>query len=91
MKFSLDQTNTPWRLKVLFHIPMLDAFEEGNLVNISKTITIYISIKPGVTENILIRATCTFKEVTAYQSLFHPYPTEVPSFSCPLTKEGWEL
>jgi len=52
---------------------MPDAFEEGNLVNISKTITVYISIKPGVTENILLRATCNFKEVTAYQVLFHEF------------------
>ena len=26
--------------------------------------------------------------MTAYQALFQPYPAEVPSFSCPLTKDG---
>jgi hypothetical protein len=51
-------------------IPVLDAFEEGNLANISPTIKIDISIKPGVVEEIIIGAACTPEEITAYKALF---------------------
>jgi hypothetical protein len=40
-------------------IPAPDAFEEGNLANISPTIKIDISVKPGVVEEIIIGAACT--------------------------------
>jgi hypothetical protein len=40
-------------------IPAPDAFEEGNMVNISPTIKIDISIKNGIVEGIIIGAACT--------------------------------
>jgi hypothetical protein len=51
-------------------IPTLDAFEEGNMANISLTIKINISIKNGIVEEITIGATCTPQEITAYKTLF---------------------
>jgi hypothetical protein len=43
---------------------------EGNLSNISNTITIDISVKPGVVESITIGAKCTQEEITLYKALF---------------------
>ena len=43
---------------------------EGNLSNISKTITIDISIKPSTVENITIRTKCTPEEIMHYKALF---------------------
>jgi hypothetical protein len=58
-----------------FNNPILapDAFEEGNLANISPTIKINISIKLGIVEEIIIGATCTPQEITTYKSLFQEY------------------
>jgi hypothetical protein len=50
-----------------------DAFEEGNMANISPTIKIDISIKFGVIEEITIGATCSPEEITTYKSLFQEY------------------
>ena len=49
-------------------IPAPDAFEEGNLANISPTIKIDISIKPGIVKEIIIGAVCTPEEITAYKA-----------------------
>jgi hypothetical protein len=54
-------------------IPAPDAFEEGNMVNISPTIEIDISIKNGVVEEITIGAACIPQEITAYKALFQEY------------------
>jgi hypothetical protein len=54
-------------------IPAPDAFEEGNLANISPTIKIDISIKPGIVEEIIIGAACTPQEIAAYKALFQEY------------------
>jgi hypothetical protein len=43
---------------------------EGNLSNISPTIPLDISIKPGVMENVHIGASCSIDEVLTYKSLF---------------------
>jgi hypothetical protein len=43
---------------------------EGNLSNISKTITIDISVKPGIMEDITIGPQCTPEEIMHYKSLF---------------------
>jgi hypothetical protein len=58
-----------------FNNPILapDAFEEGNLANISPTIKIDISIKDGIVEDIIIGAACTPQEITAYKALFQEY------------------
>ena len=42
---------------------------EGNLSNISKTITIDISVKPRVVETITIGAKCTPEEIILYRAL----------------------
>lgn len=44
-----------------------DISTEGNLSNISKTITIDTSVKPGVVETIMIGAKCTPKEITLFK------------------------
>jgi hypothetical protein len=54
-------------------IPSPDAFEEGNMSNISPTIKIDISIKSGVSEEITIGATCSFEEIIAYKDFFQEY------------------
>jgi hypothetical protein len=54
-------------------IPAPDAFEEGNLSNISPTIKIDISIKDGIVEEIIIGAACTPQEISAYKTLFQEY------------------
>jgi hypothetical protein len=54
-------------------IPTPDAFEKGNLANISPTIKIDISIKLGILEEIIIRAACTPEEITAYKALFQEF------------------
>ena len=46
---------------------------EGNLSNISKTITIDILIKPGIVETIMIGANCSLEEVTLYKALFKEF------------------
>jgi hypothetical protein len=54
-------------------IPAPDAFEEGNMANISPTVKIDISIKPGIIEEITIGAACSPEELIAYKSLFQEY------------------
>jgi hypothetical protein len=54
-------------------IPAPDAFEEGNMANISLTIKIDISIKNGVVEEITIGAAFTPQEITTYKALFQEY------------------
>ena len=46
---------------------------EGNLSNISKTITIDISIKPEIMETIAIGAKCSPEEVILYKALFKEF------------------
>jgi hypothetical protein len=47
-----------------------DVFSKGNLSNLSPTIPIDISIKPGIIENVHIRDSCSSKEIVTYTSLF---------------------
>jgi hypothetical protein len=54
-------------------IPTPDTFEEGNMANISLTIKVDISIKPGIIEDIILSATCSLEEVLAYKALFQEY------------------
>ena len=42
-------------------IPTLDAFEEGNMDNISPTIKVNISTNPQVVEYITLRASCSLE------------------------------
>ena len=54
-----------------FHLPSTSygVSSEGNMSNISKTITIDISVKPGVVERIMIRANCSPEENALYKAL----------------------
>ena len=46
---------------------------EVNLGNISSTIPIDISVKPGIIENIHIGASCTLDKISTYKSLFQEF------------------
>jgi hypothetical protein len=46
---------------------------EGNLRNISPTIPIDISIKPGIVENVHIRYACSDNEVVTYKAIFKEF------------------
>ena len=46
-----------------------DAFEEGNMANISPTIKINISTNPEVVEEIMLGAFCSSEEVASYKAL----------------------
>jgi hypothetical protein len=50
-----------------------DVFAEGNLSNISPTIPIDISIKPGIVENVHIGASCSPDEIVTYTALFKEF------------------
>ena len=50
-----------------------DTFSEGNMGNISTTITIDISVMEGAVENINLGANCTSKEVVSYTALFKEF------------------
>jgi hypothetical protein len=50
-----------------------DAFEEGNMANISPTIKIDISVKPGIVEEITLDTACSPEEITTYKSLFQEF------------------
>jgi hypothetical protein len=50
-----------------------DVFSEGNLRNISPTIPLDISVKPGIVENVHIGASCSPDEIVTYTSLFKEF------------------
>ena len=50
-----------------------DIFSEGNLSNISTTISIDISVKHGVVEYIQIGADCSSEEIQLYTDLFKEF------------------
>jgi hypothetical protein len=50
-----------------------DMLYEGNMSNISPTIPLDISIKPGVVENVHIRASCSLDEIVTYKDLFQSF------------------
>jgi hypothetical protein len=50
-----------------------DVFAEENLSNISPTIPIDISVKPGIVENVHIGASCSPDEIVTYTSLFKEF------------------
>lgn len=67
MKYFIPPRNINWFRNP---IPSLDTFEEGNMSNISPTMTINISTTPGVIENIIIDASCSCNEVNRYTKIF---------------------
>ena len=54
-------------------IPMPDAFEEGNISNISPTIKVNISQNPEKVEEISLGAACSPEEITSYTQLLQEY------------------
>jgi hypothetical protein len=69
---SYQWVSTPSTVVVISTIPESthDVFSKGKLNNISPTIPLNISIKPGIVENVHIRASCSLDEVVTYNSLF---------------------
>jgi hypothetical protein len=56
-------------------------FFEGNLSNISPTIPLDISIKPGIVENVHIGASCSPDEIVTYTSIFKEF-CDIFAWSC---------
>ena len=54
-------------------IPTPDAFEKGNMANISPTIKIDISTNSEIIEEIMLGASCSPEEVNAYTTLFQEF------------------
>ena len=63
--FTIDYVEEPQNT-----ISITNMDSEINLGNISTTIPIDISIKPGIFENIHIGASCTIDEINTYKALF---------------------
>ena len=55
------------------HNPLQHPDSELNLGNISRTVPIDISVKPGIVENIDIGASCTEDEIQTYKALFQEF------------------
>ena len=54
-------------------ISTLSSSSEWNLGNISATVPIDISVKPGIIENIHIGASCSLEEISTYKALFQEF------------------
>jgi hypothetical protein len=72
---SYQRISTPSTVVVISSVPESthDVLYEGNLSNISPTIPLDISIKPGVVENVHIGATCSDNEVVTYKAIFQDF------------------
>jgi hypothetical protein len=72
---NYQRISTPSIVVVITTIPgsTRDVFSEGNLSNISPTIPIDISVKPGIVENVHIGALCSPEEIVTYTSLFKEF------------------
>ena len=66
--FTIDYVKEPQNPT---SITYLDS--ETNLVNISTTVPIDISVKPRIIENIHIGASCTMEEINTYKALFQEF------------------
>ena len=56
--------------KIVNPLPKEGLFIEGNMVNISKTIPINVSTKPGIMENVYIGANSSPEEIAIYTTHF---------------------
>jgi hypothetical protein len=72
---NYQQISTPSTIVVISTVleSTHNVFAEGNLSNISPTIPIDISIKPGIVENVHIGASYSFDEIVTYTSLFKEF------------------
>jgi hypothetical protein len=68
---NYQRISTPSTVVVISTVPgsTRDVFAEGNLSNISPMIPIDISVKPGIVENVHIRASCSPEEIVTYTCL----------------------
>ena len=69
--FMTDYVKEPQNLKQ-------NLYSELNLGNISRTVLIDISVKPGIVENIHIGASCTEDEFQTYKALFQEFHDVFP-------------
>jgi hypothetical protein len=72
---NYQRISTPSTVVVISTIPRSthDVFAEGNLSNISPTIPIDISVKPGIVENVHIGTSCSPEEIVTYTALFKEF------------------
>jgi hypothetical protein len=72
---NYQQISTSSTIVVISTVPgsTHDVFSEGNLSNISPTIPIDISVKPGIVENVHIGASCSPDKIITYTSLFKEF------------------
>jgi hypothetical protein len=72
---NYQRISTPSTIVVISTVPVTthDVFVEGNLSNISPTIPIDMSIKPGIVENVHIGASCSSDKIVTYTSLFKEF------------------
>jgi hypothetical protein len=72
---SYRRISTPSTIVVISFIPESthNVLYEGNLSNISSTIPLDISIKPGVIENVHIGASCSVDEFVTYKAIFQEF------------------
>ena len=59
-------------------VPTLDVFEQRNMANISPTIKIDISLKPSITENVIIEVSCSSTQITYLKHLFQQFQDMFP-------------
>jgi hypothetical protein len=69
---SYQQISTLWTIVVISSVPKSthDVLYEGKLSNVSPTMPLDISIKPGFMENVHIGASCSTDEVHTYKITF---------------------
>jgi hypothetical protein len=72
---NYQRISTPSTVVVISTVPESahDVFSEGNLSNISPTIPLDISVKPGIVENVHIGASCSSNEIITYTFLFKEF------------------
>jgi hypothetical protein len=72
---NYQRISTPSTVVVISTVPgsTHDVFAEGNLSNISPTIPIDISVKPGIIENVHIGSSCSPEEIVTYTALFKEF------------------
>jgi hypothetical protein len=77
---NYQRISTPSTVVVITTVPgsTRDVFAEGNLSNISPTIPIDISVKPGIVENVHIGASCSPEEIVTYTALFKNFVISLP-------------
>ena len=68
-EFSSQFPSLPPQTQIMTH----EVWLEGNMGNITQTMPIDISVKPGVVENVYIRVTCSPEEIKIYTRLFQEF------------------